>query len=114
MDRVAALPGVDFEVLYLHEGFPQTPWAREPLAHRHEFPRRFFAHQRGVHEVALHPGAIWRVLRDRPDAVLLPAWSDPSVLLMGLACRMLGIPYLLAAESFEETGRGGAPRSVSR
>lgn len=107
MDRVAALPGIDLEVLYLHEGFPQTPWEREALRHAHRFPRRFLEREMGGHEIAFHPGALARLASFRPHACILAAWSDPTMLALAAACRVLRIPYLLCSESFFESGLSG-------
>ena len=113
-DRVAALPGLDLEVLYLHEGFPQTPWEKEPLRHAHRFPRRFFEHERGGQQIAGHPGALGRLFSRRPDACVLSAWSDPTILALAEGCRLLGIPYVLGGESFLESGLSGMTPWVRR
>lgn len=114
LDRVAALPGLELRVLYLARGFAQTPWEAQPLAHAHAFPRAVLRRQVNEHEVALHPGAMLHLLRFRPHACVLSGWSDPTVVAMALACRLLRIPYILVVESHSVTGRWtSAPRGLA-
>jgi glycosyltransferase involved in cell wall biosynthesis len=111
LDRAAALPGVDLEVLYLAKSFAETPWARDELAHRHRFLRPWLRFTRGPWEVGVHPQALLRLLRPRPDVLLLSGWADPTVLMLAAASRLLRIPYILGGESFEHTGlTGGSGR----
>ncbi len=105
LDRFAEMPGVDLEVLYLARTFAQTPWAATALRHRHRFVRGFFTRQVSGHDIALHPGALVRLLRRRPSVAVLSGWSDPTMLLLALACRLLRVPYVLVVESFARTGR---------
>jgi glycosyltransferase involved in cell wall biosynthesis len=114
LDRVAAMPGISLEVLYLGRTFAQTPWAAQPLQHAHRFPRGFLKWDPGGHEVAFHPGALLRLMSFRPDACVLSGWSDPTMVALAAACRALGIPYVLVIESNAATGRWtGAPRGLS-
>jgi glycosyltransferase involved in cell wall biosynthesis len=114
LDRVAALPGIRLDVEYLGRTFAQTPWAAEPLRHAHRFPRRFLERQVGDHDVAVHPGALARLVTDRPDACVLSAWSDPTIILAAWVLRAMSIPYLLVNESFLESGRSGVTPRVRR
>ena len=105
LDRVAALPDIDLEVLYLGRAFAQTPWSAGALEHRHRFPRGFLTRQVSGHDIAIHPGAIARLVTRRPDVAVLSGWSDPTVLTLALLCRILRIPYVLVVESFARTSR---------
>jgi len=114
MDRVAALDSVDLEVLYLAEGFAPTPWEREPLRHRHRFPRGWFRRAMGLHDVAIHPGALARFARFRPDACVLSGWADPTTLAIAALCVVTRTPFITVGETWRESGRRGPLRALRR
>jgi glycosyltransferase involved in cell wall biosynthesis len=117
LDRVAALDGVQLEVLYLAEGFAPTPWEREPLGHAHAFPRGYLRRALGLHDVAIHPGALAHFARFRPDACVLSGWADPTVLAIAALCVVTRTPFVTCGETWHESGRGGAmgvARNVAR
>jgi glycosyltransferase involved in cell wall biosynthesis len=113
LDRIAAL-GVDLEVMYLAEGFAQTPWDREPLRHRHAFARALWQRHHDGFETGFHPGVLGRLVRRRPRVVVVSGWADETSLLTAAACRLLRIPYVLGGESWELTGRSGVALALRR
>ena len=114
LDRAAALPGLDLEVLYLARGFAQTPWERGELGHAHRYLRPWLRIRRGEWDTGLHPQVLAALVRRRPDVVVLSGWADPTVLLTAAACRLLRIPYVLGGESFEAKGLTGGPAGLKR
>lgn len=114
LDRAAAMPSLRLRVLYLARTFEQTPWEARPLAHEHAFPRGWLPRRVSGHEIAFHPSALRDLVTFRPRACVLSGWSDPTIVAMAFACRILRIPYALVIESHAATGRWtGAPRSFS-
>lgn len=112
LDRVAALPGLDLHVAYLGRTFAGTPWAPQPLAHAHSFPKGGLRFSVNDMELAVHPGLVARFLRERPDCCVLSGWVDPSILALTALCRATGVPYVIGAESWFASGRSRAPRGL--
>jgi glycosyltransferase involved in cell wall biosynthesis len=114
LDRVAALPEIDLEVVYAAATVAGRTWRVEPQ-HRHSFLRgvRVPGAERVLHhDYPVTPGIVPALEEARPDVVVVSGWSTFAAQGTIAWCRARGVPYVLVVESHDEGPRPGWRRTV--
>ncbi len=125
--ELAKRPGLDVEVWFGHRGAvsgmrdeqfgTEISWGTDLLeGYRHRFFRNFSLRPRlGTHFWGvLNPGMIFALIRNRPDAVLIPGWAYASYPLMWIFAMLLGVPVWIRTDNpwSQEKLKSGAKQKL--
>ena len=114
LDRVAALPEIDLDVVYAADTVARRTWKVEPR-HRAVFLRglRVPGAQRILHhDYPITPGVVGALMDAHPDVVVVSGWSTFAAQAAIAWCGMRDVPYVLVVESHDEGPRAGWRRTV--
>jgi glycosyltransferase involved in cell wall biosynthesis len=114
LDRIAALPEMDLDVVYAADTVARRTWRVEPR-HRHVFLRgvRLPGADRVLHhDYPVTPGVVSVLEEARPDVVVVSGWSTFAAQGAIAWCMARGVPYVLVVESHDEGPRPGWRRTV--
>ncbi len=110
-NALAAKDGVELEVLFLSDTDPRRLHYRPaPDAARFRWSvLRGRQIHRGGHWIVVSRGVVRRLLRTRPDVIVVGGWNQPAYWLAAAAARILRIPLVLWVESTARDARSESP-----
>ena len=106
---------VEFTIHFCGETADFRSWRHLDLDFPHSFLRGWEIHPRlGTGQNYQINAGILRLLRTRPDAIIVSGWAHPTCLIAALAARRLNIPYLITSESHAAHRRSPMGRLARR